>query len=128
MSETKKQVGSIGWLDLTVNDADGIRDFYSAVTGWQPEPLSMGEYNDYVMSSPDDGQAMAGVCHARGTNEGLPAQWLAYIVVADLDASIENCNAHEGKLIVPAKNMGGQGRYCVIQDPAGAVIALFEPA
>jgi predicted enzyme related to lactoylglutathione lyase len=24
--------------------------------------------------------------------------------------------------------MGGYGRYCVIQDPAGAVAALFAPA
>ena len=27
-------VGTIGWTDLTVPDADGLRDFYSAVVGW----------------------------------------------------------------------------------------------
>jgi large conductance mechanosensitive channel protein len=28
--------GSIGWLDLTVEDAPRLRDFYSAVVGWKP--------------------------------------------------------------------------------------------
>ena len=28
-------VGSISWVDLTVADAPGGRDFYAAVTGWK---------------------------------------------------------------------------------------------
>ena len=32
-----------------------------------------------------------------------------------------------GKLIVEPKTMPGYGRYCVIQDPAGAACALFKP-
>ncbi|UCE03680.1 MAG: hypothetical protein JSW67_05710 [Candidatus Latescibacterota bacterium] len=71
---------------------------------------------------------MAGVCHARGGNVGLPAQWLIYITVSDLDASIARCSELGGKVVVPAKGYGGQGRYCVIEDPARAVVALFEPA
>jgi predicted enzyme related to lactoylglutathione lyase len=41
--------GRIGWSDLTVEDAPAIRDFWAAVAGWRPEPVSMGEYSDFNM-------------------------------------------------------------------------------
>lgn len=40
-------VGSISWVDLTVADAPGIRDFYAAVTGWTASEVPMGEYSDF---------------------------------------------------------------------------------
>jgi predicted enzyme related to lactoylglutathione lyase len=128
MSNTTPPPGSILWSDLTVPNADEVREFYAQVVGWQAEPVRMGEYNDYNMTSPATGEPVAGVCHARGVNAGLPAQWLLYIAVENLDASIERCKGLGGKVLVGPKDMGSQGSYCVIQDPAGAVMALIEPA
>ena len=122
------EVGTIGWTDLTVDDAEALRDFYRDVVGWEPEPVSMDGYYDFNMKTPASGRPVVGVCHRRGTNADLPAQWLIYITVADLDASIERCRERDGRLLVGPKGMGGHGRYCVIRDPAGAVAALFEPA
>ncbi|HEX2254199.1 MAG TPA: VOC family protein [Thermoanaerobaculia bacterium] len=117
------ELGKIGWVDLTVPDAERLRDFYREVAGWEPEALSMGEYDDYVMKDAGGG-AVAGVCHARGPNAALPPQWLIYIQVADLDASIERCAALGGRVIAGPKGEGQ--RYCVVEDPAGAVSALIE--
>jgi predicted enzyme related to lactoylglutathione lyase len=80
------------------------------------------------MMTPGNGTCVAGVCHARGTNADLPAQWLMYIVVEDIETSRARCEELGGELLTPVKNMGGQGRYSVIQDPAGAVAALWEKA
>lgn len=124
----KHPIGAIAWFDLTVPNADTIRDFYSSVTGWKPEPVGMGEYNDYNMTEPESGKPAAGICHTRGTNSNLPAQWLMYIIVADMDASTRRCKQLGGRLLTEIKTMGSMGRYCVIQDPAGAVAALFEEA
>ena len=127
MSEkTKTVIGSVIWNDLTVKNADEISNFYSEVVGWKPEAVNMGSYNDFNMNRPEDEVTGAGICHARGTNANLPAQWLIYIAVADVDKSIERCRSLGGKTITPVKHMQGYGRYCVIQDPAGAVCALFE--
>lgn len=122
------KVGSVGWADLTVEDADGLRDFYREVVGWQAAEVEMGGYNDFCMEKPQTGEAVAGICHARGPNADLPAAWLIYITVADLDESISSCVRLGGEVIAGPKTMGRQGRYCVIRDPAGAVAALFEPA
>ena len=121
----KPAIGAIGWIDLTVEDAEQVRDFYAAVTGWRPEPVVMGGYDDFNMTSPETGEPAAGVCHARGGNAGLPPVWMIYIVVEDLDASVEACRTGGGELLAGPRSMGGD-RYCVIRDPAGAVAALYQ--
>ena len=127
MSDPKPEVGTVAWVDLTVPEAETLRDFYRDVAGWRPAPVSMGDYSDYTMNTPGSDRPVSGVCHARGDNAGLPAQWLIYIVVADLDASIARCLERGGKVVAGPKSMG-QARFCVIQDPAGAVAALYQAA
>jgi predicted enzyme related to lactoylglutathione lyase len=122
------KVGAITWTDLTVGPAEQIRDFYSAVIGWAPAGLDMGGYDDYVMNDPASGKPVAGVCHARGGNAGLPPVWLIYVNVADIEESIARCIELGGQVVGALRTMGEQGRFCVIRDPAGAVMALFEPA
>lgn len=119
--------GSVAWTDLTVADADRIRDFYNSVVGWDPVPVPMGAYHDYQMNTPGTGQPVAGVCHARGVNADLPPQWLIYITVMDMDTSLKRCESQGGTVVVRPRGMGAYGRFCVIRDPAGAVVALLEP-
>jgi hypothetical protein len=116
--------GKIVWFDLTVDNADTVRDFYQQVLGWTPEPVDMGGYQDYSMKA-SDGQVAAGVCHKRGENQGQPSQWMLYITVDNLDHSLAACTANGGQVVVPTRQMGNS-RFAVIQDPAGAVCALFE--
>lgn len=123
MTDTS-EFGKIGWIDMTVDDAPKVRDFYKAVVGWGSEEVSMGEYADYSMTT-SDGQAVAGICHARGSNAELPAGWLIYITVKDVEDSASTCIAHGGEVLVAPTGLGG-GRFCVIRDPAGSVAALYQ--
>lgn len=126
MSDDERPIaGTIGWHDLTVPEAQEVRDFYAAVVGWEPRAVDMGGYSDFNMAAAD-GVPAAGVCHRRGTNADMPAQWLMYVHVADLDASLAACLARGGGVVAGPKEISGQGRYAVIRDPAGAVAALFE--
>ena len=120
------KVGSIGWTDLTVDDAEAIRDFYSEVVGWKADPVDMGGYNDFNMTPPASGEAVAGVCHAKGVNTGLPTQWIMYVTVEDIERSSSRCKALGGKILDGPTGSRGKDRTCVIQDPAGAVMALFQ--
>jgi predicted enzyme related to lactoylglutathione lyase len=120
------QPGKIGWVDLTVEDAPSIRDFYRQVTGWTVDELSMGDYSDFVMKCGEE--AVAGVCHARGSNAGQPSGWMIYIVVEDLDQSLAACQEAGGRVRVPVRDMGGEGRFAVIEDPSGSVCALYQGA
>ncbi|MDX1516850.1 MAG: VOC family protein [Woeseiaceae bacterium] len=119
-------VGRIGWIDMTVDDAPALRDFYAAVVGLQPEDVSMGDYADYNMTMPSNGEAVAGICHARGSNADLPGGWLVYFVVADVESSATTCTENGGSIVVPVRPLAG-GKFCVIRDPGGAVAALYQP-
>lgn len=125
--DTTPKIGSIGWIDLTVDDADSLRDFYQRVVGWTVTPVSMGDYSDYVLCDPASGHPTAGVCYARGPNAGLPSQWLVYVTVANLDESIRQTEALGGRVVAPIRDLGSFGQSCVVEDPAGAVIALVQP-
>lgn len=121
-----KDIGRIGWIDMTVDNAAEMRDFYSAVVGLVPEAVSMGDYDDYSMTMPGSGEAAAGICHARGGNADIPACWLIYFTVDDVDASAAACVEQGGELVIDPRGLAG-GRFCVIRDPNGAVAALYQP-
>jgi uncharacterized protein len=119
-------IGKVGWADLTVKDAETVRDFYAQVIGWAVEEVAMGGYSDYCMIPPGGKEPAAGVCHARGINAKLPPQWMIYVPVANLTVSVEACKKLGGKVLDGPRDMGGQ-MFCAIQDPAGAVMGLVGP-
>jgi len=124
MSEEPTTPGTIIWRDITVDNADELRDFYSQVAGWRHEDCNMGDYNDYNMIPAGGTEPAAGICHARGANDNMPAQWLMYVAVEDIDESIRRAVALGGEVVHGPREMG-KSRFCVIQDPAGAVIGLI---
>lgn len=117
------KAGEIVWTDLTIPNAEEVRDFYTQVLGWQASPLSMGAYDDYMIATPD-GKPIAGVCHARGSNANIPPQWLIYVAVEEVTASVKACEDKGGKVIDGPRKMGGKD-FAVLQDPAGAVLAVI---
>jgi predicted enzyme related to lactoylglutathione lyase len=123
VGDAQLEVGSVGWVDLTVDDAPALRDFYAAVVGWSVENVPMAGYDDFCMKDAS-GSPRAGVCHSRGPNAGVPAQWIAYFVVADLAQSLGHVTARGGTVLAPPRGAGG--RYAIVRDPAGAVCALYQ--
>ena len=85
----------------------------------------MKDYNDFGMHRPEGGDMVAGVCHARGPNADLPPHWLIYITVADVEESARRCRQSGGEVIAGPRALG-EGKFCVIRDPAGAVCALYS--
>jgi predicted enzyme related to lactoylglutathione lyase len=126
MASTHKDPGTLVGIDLTVEDARKLSSFYADVIGWIPQEEDMGGYRDFGMLAPSSGAWVAGICHSRGMNADLPPQWMIYVAVEDLEAALSRCTASGGRALTSIKGTKGEGRYCVISDPAGAVLALAE--
>jgi predicted enzyme related to lactoylglutathione lyase len=126
--EAAAPVGRISWLDLTVSDASATRDFYRQVVDWSVQDIEMedgsGRYADYNMLG-GDGNPVAGVCHARGVNLGLPPTWMIYLPVGDLAESLRRVQEGGGKVIKETRGTDGEYAYAAIQDPVGACLALM---
>lgn len=120
-------IGHISWLDLTVSDAPEARDFYSHVVGWSAQDVEMedeGErYTDYNMLD-ENGEPVAGICHARGANVGLPPVWMIYLPVSDFDESLRRVQDEGGEIIKAPQGDDGKYAYAAVQDPVGAYLAL----
>jgi hypothetical protein len=127
VKEVKKpsNLGKVEWIDLTVKDAPKIRDFYASVVGWNTDAVPMGNYDDFNMNLPGSTTAIAGICHAKGSNANLPPQWLMYVRVASVSASVNECESRGGKILDGPRRLGSS-RFAVIEDPAGAVMALIS--
>lgn len=119
--------GRISWLDLTVLDASATRDFYQEVVGWSVQEVGMedadGRYSDYALYGAD-GNAVAGVCHARGVNKDLPPVWMICLPVGDLAESHGRVRRDGGEVVDARKGSGGEYVYVAVRDPVGAYLAL----
>lgn len=119
--------GRIAWLDLTVPNAPATRDFYRDVVGWSVKDVEMedaeGSYADYALCTAD-GTGVAGACHARGVNQGLPPVWLLYLPVGDLDESLARAREEGGEVLRVRTTSSGDPAYAVLRDPVGACFAL----
>jgi len=120
-------IGRIRWLDLTVADASAARDFYRQVIGWSVQDVEIREgearYADFTMLGAD-GSPVAGVCHARGVNVGLPPVWMIYLPVGDLAESVRRVEEAGGTVISAMPGEDGANAYAAIQDPVGACLML----
>lgn len=121
-----KKTGRIFWQDLTVENAEEIKDFYCSVVGWSFENVNQGDYNDFnIINTKDDNKVVAGICHKKGEIKDFPSQWLNYVMVDDIETSIKRCKELGGKIIVGPQMMGNS-KFVIIKDPAGAYLALME--
>jgi|TARA_B110000116_G_scaffold257497_1_gene257703 hypothetical protein len=123
--EKPSNIGRIEWMDLTVDDASNVRNFYTSVVGWSSSEVDMGSYSDFNINLPDTQDTITGVCHSRGSNANIPSQWLIYVRVESVADSAQTCKRLGGEVLDGPRRMGGSN-FCVIKDPAGAVMALLS--
>lgn len=112
--------GEFCWEQLNTSDTAASKAFYAEVIGWQVRPFQ--GMDTFGVGDSMEAQAASVMEAPRGS----PTHWLTYVVVEALPASRDRA-AHLGaKVLVPSISMPGIGDMAVIQDPQGAVIALFE--
>ena len=125
MNAPETKPGTITWVDLTVDTADATRDFYEQVIGWTNQPVEMDGYSDYCMNAAS-GETVAGICHARGENVGIPPVWMVYINVDDINETVARCEQNGGQIVQPARKAGG-GQCAILKDPGGTVFGVYQP-
>ena len=119
--------GDFIWYELMTSDADGAREFYSAVVDWNIEGKS-GAPMDYRMISAADGP-VAGLMPLTDEMQSGGARpcWAGYILVDDVDASAEAATAAGGAIHMPPWDIPGIGRMAYIADPQGVTFYIMKP-
>jgi predicted enzyme related to lactoylglutathione lyase len=112
------------WVDLGTSDADGAREFYSALFGWDIQVNPDPQYGGYGLAHVD-GNQVAGIGPAQSAEQ--PTAWSVYIGTDDAEALGQKVQAAGGQVLMPAFDVGDQGRMAVFADAGGAAISAWQP-
>lgn len=124
---TEHAPGTFCWIDASVNDVAEAKRFYGEILGWSFVDLPMGEGQVYSMAQ-IRGKDVAALSPQQPEmrEQGIPPHWTAYIAVKSVDETAAKVEGLGGKLLAPPFDVLQVGRMAVVQDPTGAVVALWE--
>ena len=123
----KHPPGAFCWIELATTDQNAAKSFYSSLFGWASQDFPMGPNDFYTMFQLEGRDtAAAYTMRPEQRSQGVPPHWMIYISVESADAAAGRIAQLGGKLLSPPCDVYDIGRMAVVQDPAGAVFALWQ--
>lgn len=116
--------GMFSWFELLTSDVAGAKKFYRSLFGWKMADMKLPGMKYTVISVGKEEVAGMMTMPPKG-KKTPPPQWGAYVTVDDVDATAKKAVKLGGKVVVPPQDIPGVGRFCVIQDPQGAMISVI---
>jgi uncharacterized protein len=119
--------GKFVWYELMTTDTTAAAAFYRGVMGWNARDAGMPGMSYTILSAGEANvaglMALPDTACAAGERPG----WMAHVAVDDVDASAAQAKQLGGSLHHPPTDIPGVGRFAIIADPDGAILALFKP-
>ena len=113
------------WNELMTRDKKGAEKFYTELLGWKADQIDMPALK-YTIFKAGEKQAAGMMDMPADVPAEVPAHWMAYIAVDDIDTLAEKVQKLGGKLMRGPEDVPDVGRFCIIQDPTGAVVSLIK--
>jgi predicted enzyme related to lactoylglutathione lyase len=119
--------GTFSWPELSTSSQSGAETFYAALFGWTIEKTPMGPDAHYTIFQKDGAAvAAASTLQPDQVKQGVPPNWLSYVSVASVDASVEKAKSLGATLCAGPFDVMEHGRMAVLMDPQGAAFALWQ--
>ena len=131
MSTTSATVkkGHFCWADIAATDLTKVENFYTSLLGWSANRIDMGGGRSYTMLTAGDSEVggMYQMDEAQ-KKSGAPSFWTSYVLVDEIDAKTKSAKDFGAAVIVEPFDVGDKGRMSVLQDPTGAMFAMWQDA
>ena len=114
--------GPFGWSELATSDTAAAQAFYTRLFGWKAKPDPQNQYTEFQVGDQSIGGMLSLNQHAPGT----PPHWLPYVSVEDCDRTIGKATELAARILAPATDIPGVGRFSVFADPTGAALAIIK--
>jgi uncharacterized protein len=115
---------AVVWNELGTNDTQKAGEFYSNVFGWTKQQFP-GPMEYTVFNNEDKG--IGGMYQITPEMGPIPPHWMVYFATEDCDAKVQKATELGAKVMKPAEDIPGVGRFAILTDPQGAVFALLKP-
>jgi uncharacterized protein len=112
--------GCIGWHELIATDREKAFAFYSELFGWRRADADVSTLGTYQLFSAG-GETIGGMVTGPAT---MPAFWLYYFNVGDIDAAAKRVAAGGGRVFGGPLELQGGSWVIQCADPQGAAFAL----
>lgn len=109
-------------VELHTGDPPKAKEFYGKLFGWNLTDLPTPK-GTYTLIKVGDG---TGGGMMMNPEPAAPPHWLAYVGVSDIDATCARVVELGGTIVHPVTRIGFFGSMCVIKDPTGAHLALWQ--
>lgn len=119
--------GQFVWYDLWTTDQEAARAFYTKAVGWGTQAWGGGAQPYVMWTVGDTPIGGAGPLPDDQAKAGVPPYWAAFVSVRDADATARRAEELGGTVRVAGTDIPEVGRFAVIADPQGAVLALLQP-
>ena len=121
--------GDFCWIELATSDQPAAKHFYTSLFGWGAADSPMGEAAGVYSMFSLHGRNVGGgytlmpdmIAH------GVPPHWMLYVQVESADDAAARAAVAGGKVVGGPFDVMTYGRMAVIQDPAGAAFAVWQP-
>lgn len=119
--------GCLTWNELATNDVETASNFYTELFGWSIEEIDTGSSVRYWTIGHEGAAAgrNGGVRELGPAEEGVPPNWIPYIVTESVDATLERAGELGGSILVAATEIP-TGKFAALRDPQGAALAILE--
>ena len=116
--------GRFFWNELHTTDPTSALEFYEKVIGFSHQSMDMGPGGTYHVVSKGGVDRGGVTSHLKG---GVAPHWLPYVAVDDPDATIARAKRLGATIPMNAEDIPGVGRFGILKDPTGAVLAIMKP-
>ncbi len=125
-AEIVNESNAVVWNELNTRDPEAAKAFYGDVFGWGFEER---EFETGTYTSLKVGEAgVGGMIDITGrAPDEVPAHWLVYFAVDDVDATVAKAQETGGGLALEPFDIAEVGRIAIVKDPFGAVFAVMTP-
>ena len=127
MNEQFKTHGAVSWSELLTTNPAAAKEFYTKLFGWTTEDMSVTPGMNYTAVKVG-GNGIGGIMAIPQAAQGMPPSWMTYVTVDDVDKTAKQAQELGGKILIGPHDIPTVGRFCVIQDPQGAVISAITYA
>ncbi|MPZ55095.1 MAG: VOC family protein [Rhizobiales bacterium] len=120
--------GTFVWYELMTTDTKAAENFYHNVIGWDAKDAGMPGVQYTLLSA--NGTQVAGLMELpkAASEAGARSGWNGYVAVDDVDARATQFEKAGGHIHRAPDDIPGVGRFAMVSDPQGAVLALFKGA
>jgi predicted enzyme related to lactoylglutathione lyase len=116
--------GAFSWFELMTKDVEEAKDFYIKLFSWDTEKMEMKSGMTYNVVKVD-GEPSGGMMAMPPQAGEMPSMWGIYVTVDDVDATARTAKELGGQVLMGPQDIPEVGRFCVIQDPQGAILSAI---